>query len=217
VPLIEERNHTAYAVTLTGMGERVHLATRQVGVETAVQDVLSFIEFNDIRECVLVGHSFAGKVVASVADRTEARVRSIVYVDAFRPAKVRTPQGGFDPSEFGPLKPGEWAIPFSEKILDAIGKDVRGAERKWMLSRVTPWPVRHSSDPVTLSPRFDGIKSAFIFCTESGDPVEEIVAGKWGKLEGPYKVIDSGHWPMITRPAELVDDILELAAKVEAG
>jgi hypothetical protein len=80
------------------------------------------------------------------------------------------------------------------------------------LSKATPWPVKHSTDPVTLSENFDKIKSTYIFCTGGGDyPIEEIIAGKWGKLEGPYKVIDSGHWPMITKPDDLVEDLISLA------
>lgn len=209
VPLVQEKGHRAYPVTLTGMGNRVHLASREVGMETAIQDVLNIIEYNDLDDIVLVGHSFAGKVVAPVADRARKRVRMILYLDAFRPAKVRGPQAGLDPSEF-PRPPGSWEIPFTEKIIEMIGKDVQGDDRDWLLSKATPWPVKHSSDPISLSEKFDMVKSAYIFCTESGDLVDEIVAGKWGKLEGPYKIMKTGHWPMITKPKELVESMLAL-------
>jgi pimeloyl-ACP methyl ester carboxylesterase len=161
---------------------------------------------------VLVGHSFAGKVVAAVADRIPEKVKMVLYLDAFRPKKsVRTPQGSFDPNEFGGLKPGEWTIPFAERILDTIGKDVEGADREWMMSVATPWPVKHSTEPVILSKNFDMVESAYIFCTGGGDPVDEILKGKWGKLDGPHRVIESGHWPMITKPDELVEDMVGLS------
>jgi len=212
VPLLERGGNAAYPVTLTGMGDRVHLATPKVGMETAIQDVVNTIAYEGLEDVVLVGHSFAGKVVAAVADRMPERVSLVLYLDAFRPKKkVRTPQGGFNPNEFGSLKPGEWAIPLTEEILDNVGKDVKGPDRKWMLSKATRWPMRHSSDPVTLSKNFDSIRSAYIFCTGGGDPVDEILKGKWGKLDGPHKVIESGHWPMITKPAELAQAIVELA------
>ena len=210
IPLLEQKGHVAHAVTLTGMGERVHLASKYVGIETAIEDVLNVIDYNDLDDFILVGHSFAGKVVAAVADRAPEKVRTLLYVDAFRPQKVRTPQGSFDTSEFGSRKPDEWTIPLTEEIVDSIGKDVRGQDRKWMMSKATPWPMKHSSEPVTLSKNFDSVKSAYIFCTGGGDPVDEIVKGKWGKMDGPYKIIESGHWPMITKPVELVDDILSL-------
>lgn len=212
VPLLEQKGHEAHAVTLTGMGERVHLASKDVGIETAVQDVLNIIKCNDLDDFVLVGHSFAGKVVGAVADRVPERGKMILYLDAFRPEKnVRTPQGSFNPNEFGSLKPGEWTIPLTEEILDNIGKDVQGADREWILSMATPWPMKHSSEPVTLSKNFDTVRSAYIFCTGGGDPVDEILKGKWGKLDGPVRVIESGHWPMITKPDELVEDMLFLA------
>ena len=213
VPLLEKHGHTAFPVTLTGMGDRVHLASPEVGMATAIQDVVNLIKYNDLDDFVLVGHSFAGKVAAAVADLQHGRTRSLVYVDAFRPSKVRTPQGGFDATaEFGSPPPGIYGIPLTTRIIDTIGRDVQGQDRDWMLSKATPWPLRHSSDPITLSENFDGIKSAYVFCTQSGDPVDEIVAGKWGKLEGPHRLVDSGHWPMITKPMELADALHELSA-----
>lgn len=211
VPLLEKEGHAAYPVTLTGMGDRVHLASKDVGMETAIMDVLNVIEFNDIDDFVLVGHSFAGKVAAVVADRIPEKVRLLLYLDAFRPDKVRTPQGGFDPTkEFGSVPQGSFGVPLTEQIVRTIGKDVVGADLEWLLSKSTPWPVKLATDPITLSEKLDSVKSAYIFCTLSGDPVDEIVAGKWGKLEGPYRLIESGHWPMITKPEELAKDMLSL-------
>ena len=81
-----------------------------------------------------------------------------------------------------------------------------------MLSKATPWLLKLATEPITLSEHFDSVKSAYIFCLKSGDPVDEIIAGKWGDLFGPYKVIDSGHWPMITNPEELADDMISLSS-----
>jgi pimeloyl-ACP methyl ester carboxylesterase len=212
VPLLEEGGHTACPVTLTGMGDRVHLASKDVGMETAIQDVLNVIKYNDLDDFVLVGHSFAGKVAAAVADRVPEKIKVVLYLDAFRPEKARTPQGGFDPTkEFGPVPQGSYGVPLTEKIIETIGKDLEGEDRRWFLSKATPWPLKLASDPITLSEKLDSVKSAYIFCTLSGDPVDEIVAGKWGKLEGPYKLIETGHWPMVTKPAELVRDMLALS------
>lgn len=212
IPLLEKEGDLALAVTLTGMGERVHLATKDVGMSTAVQDVLNVIKYNEVDDFVLVGHSFAGKVAAAVADRARGKVRKVIYVDAFRPERVRTPQGGGDPTgEFGPLPKGGFAIPLTEEIVGRIGKDVKGPNLRRMMSLATPWPIKLAADPITLSEGYDAIREAYVFCTLSGDPVDEIVAGKWGKLEGPYKIIETGHWPMITSPEELAKGLVELA------
>jgi pimeloyl-ACP methyl ester carboxylesterase len=205
VPLLEQRGHEAHALTLTGMGERVHLASKDVGIETAVQDVLNIIKYNDLNDVVLVGHSFAGKVAAAVADRAHERVGIVLFLDAFRPANVRTPQGSFS-EEWPPLADG-WRVPLTEDILGSIGKDVQGADREWILSKTTPLPIRLFQDSITLSANYDSVKKAYIFCTGGGDDIEEI---KREKLDGPSKIIESGHWPMITKPVELVDALVSV-------
>ena len=212
-PYLEKSGHSVYPVTLTGMGDRAHLATRDVGMETAIRDVLNTIKYNDLDDFVLVGHSFAGKVAAAVADRAHEKVEKVIYVDAFRPENVREPQGGFDPSrEFGPPPRGGYAIPLTEEIIERIGKDVTGSNRKWVMSLATPWPIKLAKDPITLSKNYDRMKEAYVFCSLSGDPVDEIIAGKGGKLNGPYRVIETGHWPMITKPEELAEDLVSLAS-----
>ena len=211
-PELEKRGHSAYPVTLTGMGERVHLATKDVGLETAVQDVLNMIKYNEIEDFVLVGHSFAGKVAAVVADRAHVKVKKVIYLDSFRPKRVRTPQGSFDPVEdFGPQPPGAFAVPLTEETVGQIGKDVKGKVRTWMMAMATPWPMKMARDPVLLSKNYDGVKESYVFCTLAGDPVDDIIAGKWGKLQGPYKIMETGHWPMITKPKELADAIIALS------
>jgi pimeloyl-ACP methyl ester carboxylesterase len=211
-PLLEKSGHVAFPVTLTGMGERVHLATKDVGLETAIEDVLNVIKYNELEEFVLVGHSFAGKVVAGVADRVHRQVQKVIYLDAFRPERSTEPQGGFDPAaEFGPLPPGALGIPLKEATIDQIGQDVRGAHRTRMMALATPWPVKMATDRLTLSKNYEHVTEAYVFCTLSGDPVDEIVAGKWGKLNGPHKLIEAGHWPMITTPDELARDLVALA------
>ena len=67
VPVLSKNGHEAYAITLTGMGDRVHLVSNDFGIETAIQDVLNVIEFNDVEDVVLVGHSFAGQCPDSIS------------------------------------------------------------------------------------------------------------------------------------------------------
>lgn len=212
IPRLTSAGHSVYPVTLTGMGERVHLLTETVGMETAIQDVLNVMKFNELDEVVLVGHSFAGKVAAAVADRAHRQVRQVINLDAFRPERVRSPQGGFDPTkEFGPAPTGALGIPLTPQIVQNIGKDVSGARLTRMMALATPWPMQMARDPITLSERYDALPESYIFCSLSGDPVDEIVAGKWGKLEGPHRILETGHWPMITQPETLADALIALA------
>src|SRR5262249_60744980 len=73
VPLLRQAGHQAYAVTLTGLGERAHLASPAIDLETHVQDVVNVLFYEDLRDVILVGHSYGGMVSTGVADRCPAR------------------------------------------------------------------------------------------------------------------------------------------------
>ena len=210
-PLLSKRGHRVFPITLTGMGERVHLASPYIGMETAIQDVLNVVKYNDLSNIVLVGHSFAGKVAAAVADRIPEKVNQVVYLDSFFPVNTTEPQGSFDiEAEFGPMPEGSFTLQFSETILRNIGKDVDGENKKWMFDKCTPWPAKMATDPIKLLRPPNIVRTAYIFCTLSGDPVDEIIQGEWEKLEGPYRTMETGHYPMITKPDELAKHLLEL-------
>jgi pimeloyl-ACP methyl ester carboxylesterase len=214
-PILQAEGHATYPLTLTGMGDRSHLANPQIGVETAIQDVLNAILYEDLDHIILVGHSFAGKVVAGIADREPGRIDTLLFLDAIRPDKVRTPQGSIAdwPEERDRMmkevreKGDGWKFPLSNELLNNIGSDILGPDRDWMLSKITPLPIRLFEDPVVLSEKYDRVKKAYIFCTKGGDDVAAIVKGG---LDGEYRILDSGHWPMINKPAELVNAMLEI-------
>ena len=114
--LLSARGHRVVRVTLTGQGERVHLASPTIGLPTHIADVVNTILWDKLRDVVLVGHSYGGMVVTGVADRIPERIHRIVYVDAFLPES------------------GETAL----ALLDSIGADfVRASAREGM--SVPPW------------------------------------------------------------------------------
>src|ERR671913_307403 len=72
--------HDVYPMTLTGLGERVHLARPEIDLETHIADVVNTIEWNDLDDVILAGHSYAGVVITGVADRIPDRLSRLVYV-----------------------------------------------------------------------------------------------------------------------------------------
>jgi pimeloyl-ACP methyl ester carboxylesterase len=84
-PLLREHGFDVRRVTLTGLGERAHLATREIGLETHIQDVVNVILFERLENVILVGHSYGGMVITGVADRLPGRIVRLVYLDAFLP------------------------------------------------------------------------------------------------------------------------------------
>jgi pimeloyl-ACP methyl ester carboxylesterase len=81
--LLRQSGHEVYTPTLTGLGERSHLATRQTGLEVHIQDILNAIKYEDLHETVLVGHSYAGLVMAGVAEVVPERLSRLIHLDAF--------------------------------------------------------------------------------------------------------------------------------------
>jgi pimeloyl-ACP methyl ester carboxylesterase len=84
-PLMAEAGHRLVTPTYTGLGERAHLANPSIDLETHIQDILNVIKYEDLRDIVLVGHSYGGMVATGVADRARDRVTQLTYIDAFVP------------------------------------------------------------------------------------------------------------------------------------
>ena len=82
---LEATGNKVYRPTLTGLGERVHLLTPAVDLTTHITDIVNVITFENLRDVVLVGHSYGGMVISGVADRVPDRIRHLVYVDAIVP------------------------------------------------------------------------------------------------------------------------------------
>src|SRR5688500_2134227 len=83
--LMTANGNLVYRPSLTGQGERVHLASTNVDLTTHINDVVNVILFENLRDIVLVGHSYGGMVITGVADRVPERIRKLIYLDAFLP------------------------------------------------------------------------------------------------------------------------------------
>jgi pimeloyl-ACP methyl ester carboxylesterase len=83
IPLLEHHGHSVHAPTLTGLGERSHLAHPGVGMQTHVDDVVNVLTYADLRELILVGTSSSGAVISGVADRVPERISRLVLQSRF--------------------------------------------------------------------------------------------------------------------------------------
>ena len=77
--------HEVHTPTLTGLGDRSHLMSRSVNLQTHVQDVANLLHWEELNDIVLCGHSYGGMVITGVANRLAKRIKSLVYLDAFVP------------------------------------------------------------------------------------------------------------------------------------
>jgi pimeloyl-ACP methyl ester carboxylesterase len=83
--LLRQKGFDVYRPQLTGQGDRVHLARPDIGLNTHIDDVVNTILYEDLRDIILVGHSYGGMVISGVADRVPDRIKRLVYLDAMVP------------------------------------------------------------------------------------------------------------------------------------
>ena len=93
--MLSRDGHRVVRTTLTGLGERMHLASPSIGLSTHIDDVVNTILWEDLHDVVLIGHSYGGMVITGVADRIPERIRRLVYLDAFLPDSGETVLGSF--------------------------------------------------------------------------------------------------------------------------
>ncbi|MEP6661963.1 MAG: alpha/beta hydrolase [Acidimicrobiales bacterium] len=218
---LRERGHDVFTPTLTGMGDRAHLAGPHVGLDTHVDDVVSVLEFEDLRDVVLCGHSSGGMAVSGAADRVADRVRLVVYIDALVPEDgqsalellpAQTPDGAEWLRE--PLE--GWRIPVPEALLPSETA-ASAVERARYIARLRDSPLAMFTEPVHLTGALDQIAHAFIRCTGADfgerDPIAQFAAR--AHSEGwLYRELETSHDPQLTDPTGTAALLDELAATV---
>lgn len=211
---LRSHGHTVQAVTLTGLAERSHLAGPDIDFETHVTDVVQALRYTEETGITLVGHSYAGTVVAAAADRVPQLVQTVVYVDtAPLPAGLSTIDFAPPPAQEAmraQVQDG-WslALPRREALPgDATDLDDVAWARLHRLA--TPHPFGSFTQPVTYSGVDHGHRRVGIACrgaqqilafakSQPDNPMfNDLLADDWTWL-----VIDAGHWPMLTLPEEL--------------
>jgi pimeloyl-ACP methyl ester carboxylesterase len=214
-PLMRERGHEFFTPSYTGLGERAHLANADVGLHTHIADVLGVLEFEDLREVILIGHSYGGMVATGVADRASARLSQLVYLDAFVP---RDGQCLFDLQSAdvrsamreSARKDGDgWRVPAI-----AASSDMSAADAAWVAPRRNMQPIKTLEEPVHLTGAVDRLPTTYIYCTRPlpGDPF--LPFAKRARREGwRYLEIDATHNPHITAPDVLAAMLHEIAAE----
>lgn len=195
--LLGSRGHQVYRPSLTGLGERVHLASPSIGLTTHIDDVVNTILWENLDNVVLVGHSYGGMVITGVADRIPERIRGLVYVDAFLPDS------------------GETALILADSIGFAF---VRASIRngfivpRWVVDtqaipRDVPQPLRTFTDTIRLtSAAARRIPASFVLTVEPGataDPFQRF-ADRAKSRGWTLHQLEADHTPERSAPAALV-------------
>ncbi len=213
--------HRVYPVTLTGLGERVHLAGPQVDLDTHIADVVNLLRYEELTEVVLVGHSFAGTVITGAADQVPERIARLVYVDTWpnpdgvAQIEVNSPEGRTAQEQRVAMEGEGWRLPLSPwEELDQ-GNELRGlgeAERRLISERAVAQPFGTMTQPVRLiNPAREALPKTAIWCSMTVAEVDELVAAyptmcsELAKPGWQVRELPTGHWPMFSRPRDLAE------------
>ncbi|MBV9577268.1 MAG: alpha/beta fold hydrolase [Chloroflexi bacterium] len=202
-PLLQQAGHTVFTPSLTGQGERTHLANPEVNLSTHIQDVYNAIWYEDLTDIILVGHSYGGMVVTGVADRMPNRIKHLVYLDAFLPANG---QSLFDLGGPRDRPSTDWRIP---PIQRNQVPDPWNLERRTAQSRLTLEEKVKLSMP--LEERLFSL--TYIVATERPDPgpvFDATAARLRGNPRWTVREISGGHGMTTTNPEGLARLFLEL-------
>jgi pimeloyl-ACP methyl ester carboxylesterase len=203
-PLLRAAGHEVFTPSYTGLGERAHLASPSVDLETHVRDVLATLEFEDLTGVVLVGHSYGGIVATGAADRARGRVAHLVYLDAFVP---RSGQCAFDlvppdartrMERLAAQEGGGWRVPPNPMPPDTAAEDV-----VWAVPKRRPQPIGTLRQALTFSEEHLPPRG-YIYCTRvgPGDPFRP--SAERARRDGwRYVEMDASHSPHITAPVAL--------------
>ena len=224
--------HDSYPVTLTGLGERVHLASPEINLDTHITDVVNLIRFEDLHDVVLLGHSYAGLVVTGVADRVPERIAQLVYldtgafpdgtvlIDSFPPETRRYVERRVQESGDGwrfPMPPREELANFGS--LEGLDE----AELGLLRSRAVDQPFGTFTQPLRLeNPARQALPKVGILCSFSLDQVQAMIASGnpvFRELATPnwrFVELPTGHYPMFSRPDDLAEVLLDLPSDVPA-
>ena len=212
MPLLQAKGHDVLVPALTGLGERAHLLSPEVGLSTMVRDVVGVLEAEELTDVVLVGHSFGALPVLGAADLAAGRIRRIVLLDGLVVAPGRRAFDSVDPAvvtqrETDAKRRGH-GIAIPQPSAESFGV-TDPEDAAWVTRRLTPQPLRSYREPLALAnPLGNGLPVTYLHCTEpeyaaiaSGLAVVE-EAG-WDRRE-----LAATHDAMITHPDATTEALL---------
>ena len=211
--LLRSRGYDVFTPTLTGLGERSHLASPAVNASTHVQDVLNVIAFEDLEDIVLVGHSYGGQIITAVADAVPDKIRSLVYLDAFIGEDGKSvfdmdaPAATAAYIDMAQSNGGSSVPPVPSAVFG-----VNPADQAWVDRRCTPGSLATWAERLSLTGCHLLVADRwYVLATGWDGPFRQIfdrirAAGGWHTVE-----FDCGHDLMIDMPRETAD-LLERAS-----
>ena len=212
--ILQAAGHQVWAPDLTGAGARAHLNHMGLTLDDWVNDVVNLLEYEDLREVILVGHSLGGVIITAASERAAPRIARLVYLDAPAPEHG---QAAVD------LIPAEIRAQFGEPPRDALAPPRPVTENEgftpeqaaWINARLTSVAVGPSCEPVKLTnPAALALPRSYVFCeqTPAYFPAS-FTRQRFDQTGVPYRLLPTGHDCMLAAPEMVAALLCEIAAE----
>jgi len=213
-PRLRERGHELWTPTYTGLGERVHLASNDVRLDTHIEDVVKVFEYEDLREVILIGHSYGGMVATGVADRIPDRISQVVYIDAFVPRHGQSLNDLAVPEDRNLMREAAQKAGDAMRLPPrAMPPDTSAADLAWANPRRVMQPIGTFEQPIRLTGAVEQLRRTYIYCSKArpGDVFRQFAERAKSETGWTYREMDASHNPHITVPDALAAMLHELA------
>jgi pimeloyl-ACP methyl ester carboxylesterase len=213
-PLMAAAAHRLVTPTCTGLGDREHLANRSINLETHVQDILNVIRYEDLRDIVLIGHSYGGMVATAVADRARDRIAQLIYLDAFVPREGQSLLDLNQPARARMMQlaaTGDgWRVPPNPTPPDTSPADV-----EWLSERRVDMPIKCFVTPLKLRHGELTLPRSYIYAlrTPPADTFRPFAERAKSEPGWGYHEIDASHSPHVTAPETLMPMLQKIVAE----
>lgn len=208
-PVLRAAGYRVYRPTLTGLGERVHLAEPRTNLSTHVEDIVKVIEFEALEGVVLVGHSYGGMVISGVAERVPQRISRLVYVDALVP------------------EDGESVMDLAGDRIPQMAELGGAGDAPWLLVPLwvqqgkpppvdVPQPLATFTEPIRLDdPAARALPATFILTVEAGKQTDDFDRFRDRARHRGWTVVEveGGHNPQWFQPQALAEVLLDVVAE----
>ncbi len=218
---LRQAGHQVFTPTHTGVGEKAHLASESITLETHVRDVAGCIEAEELNDVILCGHSYGGMVITQLADRIGDKIKALVYLDAFVPEHGQSLNGLLELA-----LPPEVALQFldgfrgsahegSSGMMQPIPAEMFGileANRPWVERRCVAQSLATFEMPALLSDKAPDVTRVYILADNWEPSPFRYFADKYSNDPGwTVTKMPSSHDVMVDMPTELADELLKLA------
>lgn len=216
--ILEQNNHLVYTPTMVGLAERDHLESSEDSINTLVEDIAQFIIAENLKDVILVGHSFGGAVISGVAEQLPDRIQQLIYLDA---AILENGESMFDciPHEIASERQRlikESGDGDTLPIPTARDLGIFDAQQwEYVKQFLTPQPLSSYTTALTLNHNpGEGFPCFYIHCDKPSYSSLTWARKRAESYGWPIIPIDTGHDAMISAP-ELLSEILMQSNSVD--